>query len=358
VENIAVATGSVDAVFQGECHKMPSISSHQLTEAIERALVSSGHMGTLISQPGDTPVCFLVSGPNLSSLPVWGYIKNLTPADRSDPDEYRIQLSSRILPLTFNSDGPTVLLGYHAELQLFVGFDPNEISTGARTQLSSGYVSLRVVKRARRFGMSFDRDRRNRIAVGLRPDMLVPYFLNAREIHAAADDEGIIRILGRAVTPFSALSGRAFDDDLRQLPFERQRLLRSVRVLARDAGFRKRVLEAYERRCAVSGIQLGLVEAAHILPISITGSSDHVQNGLLLLSQFHRAYDSGLIFLTSDYVMKINPIRVKQLRVQGLDDGIEGFVRSLGKIRLPRTRRDWPDPALIERANAIRGIGA
>ncbi len=337
---------------------MPSVSSRQLTEAIERAFVSSGHIGTLISQPGDTPARFLVSGPNVPSLPVWVYIKNLTPADRSDPDEYRIQLSSRILPLTFNLDGPTVLLGYHAELRFFVGFDANEISTGARTQLSGGYVSLRVVKGARRFGMSFDRDRRNRIAVGLRPDMLVPYCLNAREIHAAADDEGIIRIPGRAVAPFSALSGRTFDDDLRQLPFERQRLLRNVHVLARDAGFRKRVLESYEGRCAVSGIQLGLVEAAHIVPVSVTGSSDHVQNGLSLLSQFHRAYDSGLIFLTSDYVMKINPVRVKQLRIQGLDDGIEEFIRSLGKIRLPRARRDWPDPALIERANEIRGIVA
>ena len=125
-------------------------------------------MGALISHPGDTPGRFLVSGPNLPSLPVWAYIKNLTPADRSDPDEYRIQLSSRILPLAFNPDGPTVLLGYHAALQLFVGFDANEVSTGARTQLSGGYVSLRVVKEARRFGMSFDRDRRNRIAVGLR----------------------------------------------------------------------------------------------------------------------------------------------------------------------------------------------
>jgi putative restriction endonuclease len=282
----------------------------------------------------------------------------LTPADRSDPDEYRIQLSSRILPLAFNPDGPTILLGYHADLRLFVGFDANEVSIGARTQLSGGYVSLRVVRQARRSGMSFDRDRRNRIAVGLRPDMLVAYSLNAQEIHAAADEEEIVQLFGRAVASLGAPGGRASDDDWRHLPYERQRLLKNIHMLTRDAGFRKRVLEAYHQRCAVSGAQLGLVEAAHIVPVSVTGSSDQVSNGISLLPQYHRAYDSGLIFLTSDYVMQINPLRVAQLRADKLDGGMEGFAHALGKIRLPKARRDWPDPSLIERANAVRGIRA
>ena len=110
---------------------MPSIPTRQLIEAIERAFVSSGQMGTLSSHPGDTPH-FLVSRPDLRPFQSGPTLK-LTPADRSDPDEYRIQLSSRILPLAFNPDGPTVLLGYHAALQLFVGFDANEVSTGAGT---------------------------------------------------------------------------------------------------------------------------------------------------------------------------------------------------------------------------------
>lgn len=337
---------------------MPSISHSALVEAVTDAIASTGQTVMRLGEDRD-PVRFVISDPSLGSFPLWVYLRNLTPADRADPDEYRIQLPSQILPLRANPYGPTLLLGYHSESGLFVGFDARTISTGARTQLSGGYVSLRTVKRARRRGMTFDRDRRDRIAVGLRPEMLVPYCLHASDIHAAADENQVVEILSRTAAIFSATDAFAFGDEaLGRIAPERQRMLRSVYVLAREAGFRRRVLDAYDRRCAISGVQLGLVEAAHILPVRYDGSTDQVNNGLSLSPQYHRAYDSGLIYLSSDYVMRMNETRAERLRALQLDAGIEELRRSLGIIRLPRSRRHWPDLALIGRANDARGVVA
>lgn len=332
---------------------MASIQYAELIDAIVSAIESSGQSATVVSDRREVPARILVSGPTQQSIVIWAYVKNLTPADRADPDEYRIQLSGRILPLALNPDGATILLGYHASLKLFVGFDAVAVSSGARTQVSGGYVSLRAVKRARHRGMSFDRDRLGRIAVGLRPEMLIPYCLHASEIHGAASEKDIVRILSRTT---QASNTSDFDINIDQLPLERQRLLRQIRQIVRNAGFRKRVLDAYERRCAISGTQLGLVEAAHILPVSVHGSTDDVPNGLSLAPQFHRAFDCGLIFLTTEYVMKINPERATELKRRSLNIGLRELETSLGRIRLPRTSRLWPDPLLIKRANVARGI--
>ena len=162
---------------------MPSRLYVDLIRAVQIAIASSGHTAVLMSSETEQPFRFALSGQGLSFVTLWVYIKSLTPAARSNPDEYRIQLRSADLPLALNPRGLTVLLGYYSSDNLFVGFDPHTISTGAMTQLSGGYVSLRVVKRSKRDGLSFDRDRRDRIAVGIRPDMLVPYALSAAEIH-------------------------------------------------------------------------------------------------------------------------------------------------------------------------------
>ena len=186
--------------------------------------------------------------------------------------------------------------------------------------------------------------------------MLVPYSLHASEIHAAADEEGITEILDSAAEAFRSPRGRAFNTDDSGISPERRRLLRSVHVLSRDAGFRSRVLEAYGMRCALSGMQLGLVEAAHIVPVCVDGSTDQIQNGVSLLPQYHRAFDSGLIFLTMNYEMRINEARARYLQVNGIGKGLDDFRRSLGRIALPKRQIHWPDRSLIQQANSARGI--
>ncbi|MNV23626.1 hypothetical protein D3C71_1146510 [compost metagenome] len=64
-----------------------------------------------------------------------------------------------------------------------------------------------------------------------------------------------------------------------------------IRVRQGQAEFRAKLLEAYERRCAVTGTRLEpLLEAAHIVPHSM-GTDYRISNGLLLRADIHNLYD-------------------------------------------------------------------
>ena len=114
---------------------------------------------------------------------------------------------------------------------------------------------------------------------------------------------------------------------------------------------------AYNATCAVTGVQLRLVDAAHILPVGAEGSSDATANGLCLSATFHRAFDSALIFLDEAYAMRLNARRAEELRNEGLVAGLEQITAHLDRrIVLPHETRNWPDLEMIRRANAYRQI--
>jgi len=133
-------------------------------------------------------------------------------------------------------------------------------------------------------------------------------------------------------------------------------LLQTVSRAVRDANFRQQVLDAYSHRCAVTRMQLRLVDAAHILPVAVPSSLDDVRNGIALSPTYHRAFDHGLIYVDQNYVMRINPNKEQQLVMLRLNAGIEEFKASLGRIHLPANRRQWPHSSFIKKANKFRGI--
>jgi putative restriction endonuclease len=67
-------------------------------------------------------------------------------------------------------------------------------------------------------------------------------------------------------------------------------------VLRRGQGkFRRNVLNAYDRHCAISGCDaVEALEAAHISQY-LGDAANHVQNGLLLRGDLHTLYDLGLL---------------------------------------------------------------
>ena len=133
----------------------------------------------------------------------------------------------------------------------------------------------------------------------------------------------------------------------------------TVNRLSRAACSRQQVLTAYGNRCAISRFQLRLVDAAHILPVGAEGSTDDIQNGLALSPTFHRAFDNGLVSLDEDYVMRINPTKELQLVALRLDGGLSDFKNLLDKrIHLPPDRQQWPELAIIRKANEYRRISA
>ena len=80
----------------------------------------------------------------------------------------------------------------------------------------------------------------------------------------------------------------------------RKKVLREVAVRQGQPKFRENILEAYGRRCAISGCNLEWVlQAAHISPYNGV-ASNHVSNGLPLRADLHTLFDLGLIMIDSD----------------------------------------------------------
>ncbi len=79
----------------------------------------------------------------------------------------------------------------------------------------------------------------------------------------------------------------------------RQKMLRSIVIRRGQPRFRRDLLEAYDRRCAVTGYDVvEVLEAAHILPYR-GEAFNHLTNGLLLRADLHLLFDLGLIAIDS-----------------------------------------------------------
>jgi putative restriction endonuclease len=73
-----------------------------------------------------------------------------------------------------------------------------------------------------------------------------------------------------------------------------------------QGAFRVRVLDAYARRCAVTGERaLPVLDAAHIQRY-LGPASNHVQNGLALRADIHRLYDAGYVTVTPEYRVEVS----------------------------------------------------
>ena len=128
-------------------------------------------------------------------------------------------------------------------------------------------------------------------------------------------------------------------------------------VVARTRQPRRRIIQAYSSTCAVTGIQLRLVDAAHILPVGADGSTDDTGNGICLSATFHRAFDSALIFLDETYFMRLNTAKAEELAAQNLAGGRNLITAYLDRpITLPKAQSSWPDVGLIRKANEFRQI--
>ncbi len=330
---------------------MPAARSEQLTQAIADAILQSGYAATLVSPPRRQPRRYLVAGPS-DLVAVYVYAWTLTPGGRPQlANEFRIQMTSVQSPLQSFDDGPTILLGFEPSLGLFAGFDVarHRTFTPGSSSVQIDRVALRAAEDS---GLSFHRKTNSEIAVGIRPDMLMAYAMNAGALHRLGGDAKLLRALEQSAREPAPPVGPPPPAS------DRRRLVSEVARLSRDAAFRRRVTFAYGNRCAVTRVQLRLVDAAHILPVGAPGSSDHVQNGIALSPTYHRAFDAGLIYLTEEFEMRISEASVATLRGLGLAGGVEAFRAPLGPIFLPPDPAQRPAPDFIRRANRVRQIGA
>lgn len=113
-----------------------------------------------------------------------------------------------------------------------------------------------------------------------------------------------------------------FDIDISNLPVghERESL---VKVRVNQIFFRQSVLSIYGGRCCITGLDMpSLLVASHIVPWrNDENNRTNPQNGLCLNSLHDRAFDKGLITITTDFKVKISTY----LRKSGSKEFIKDF---------------------------------
>lgn len=332
---------------------MPAVPSHEIVRSIIDAFAECSGTAILVSKESGNPRRFVVQAER-NHFEVWIYIWSLThgggPA--RPEDEYRIQVTGVSSPLQMNPySNHTLLMGFEADTRCFAGFDVEKHHTFS-TNSPSIQIPLTTLHEALQNGLSFAHKGNDEVVIGVRPDQFLTYVQNAQILHKQGAEADVSRLLSQA-TELTDIDG----EELGNLSAERQRIVSTVSRLSRDANFRRKVLAAYEQRCSVTRTQLELVDAAHILPVGIEGSTDEVSNGIALSPTYHRAFDRGLIFLDHGFVMRINEERVQELDALKLTGGLDGFSSCLNnRIHLPQDRNQWPNAHMIQAANQARRI--
>lgn len=115
----------------------------------------------------------------------------------------------------------------------------------------------------------------------------------------------------------------------------------------REASFRRKVCDAYDSRCAITGLRIvngggkSEAQAAHIWSVA-DGGPDLVQNGIALSATVHWLFDRHLISLTDDYRILVSHNKVpSELRTL--------FAKQMDRIHLPADEKLWPHPPYVAR---------
>jgi putative restriction endonuclease len=128
------------------------------------------------------------------------------------------------------------------------------------------------------------------------------------------------------------------------VPFLRPLVELTVTRPFREQAFTRAVRDAYENRCALTGLRLingggrPEVQAAHIMPVALNGP-DSVRNGVALSGTIHWMFDRGLLSIDSDYRILTAP--------SGIPDAVRCLLNKDGRLLPPRDEKYWPHPQFL-----------
>ena len=155
--------------------------------------------------------------------------------------------------------------------------------------------------------------------------------------------------LPRSDGPGEPLAALGCEDE-GQSPFifeqERERVTQLSSRIVRDRLFRRLVLQAYDKRCAVTGLKLingrgrAEVDAAHIRPVEENGP-DILSNGIALSGTAHWMFDRGLISLSDELDILVS-------RQANDPESIRGLINKTGQAIVPSRKFERPHPRFLQ----------
>ena len=336
---------------------MAALRKPVLLGRFEDALRASGLSLLKLADGQEHPASYQIMGPSYSRR-VRVYIWKLTSGGRPPlPDEWRIQVtglqeidgSQRFVP---DLEGQTVILGWCEDFEVFAAWDISKHS-GALGASASIQIRQPALEAARIDGLAPHFKGDAEVAFAVQPAYMGAYLDNQEGLHACGSSEEALSLLEEICKNPQEIT----DSDIAsQLPEPRRYAVVATRKALRDANFKDRVLTAYSNACAMCGIQLRLLDAAHILPAAHPDSTDETSNGVALCALHHRAYDRALVTFDAGYRVHRNETMEQEFVASGLDGGLADFgTRLFPVIRVPPAHADRPAADYIERVNALRG---
>jgi putative restriction endonuclease len=133
------------------------------------------------------------------------------------------------------------------------------------------------------------------------------------------------------------------EEDLPKDGLERERI---VKVRVNQRFFRTTVLTSYASRCCITGLAIPvLLSASHIAPWAKDPNNRmNPRNGLCLNLLHHKAFDAGLITITSEFRVRVSP----SLATSTTPDANERFFARYNNQLAELPRRFLPDASLLE----------
>jgi len=124
-----------------------------------------------------------------------------------------------------------------------------------------------------------------------------------------------------------------------------------VRTRINQGFFRSAVLTAYGARCCISGLSVPqLLNASHIVPWSVDiKNRTNPRNGLCLSAIHDRAFDCGLLTVTSELRVKVSA-KVRALRA---DEGAQALLSRYDGALISAPHRFAPDADFLNYHNKI-----
>ncbi len=282
---------------------------------------------------------------------------------RLNDDERRIQIGRPLIDGQKKRNGKgyrVAFIGFFEGGTAFVAWDPRHVfSLEAKTVVSvyarqSQLAGVEKYQAAvHRFSAKYLKE--TSFAIALPASALGLYLENIEQFHRLPTEDAIQHLLQTHVSIFNEIGlgeRREFDvgDEGKREKFSYER-----KAYPRDPRFKTWVLEAYEKSCCICERQLGIIQAAHIIPHSEPDCPNTVQNGLAMCIEHHRLYDDGLLLPGPDQTLIFNNGRAEYLRQTGQGSGLDEIAAlSENQYTVPDDRGLKPLNEYLERGVSIR----
>jgi putative restriction endonuclease len=113
-----------------------------------------------------------------------------------------------------------------------------------------------------------------------------------------------------------------------------------------QAGFRKRVLRAYQERCAICALRhVELLEASHILRDTHPQGAPVISNGISFCKLHHAAFDSNIVGINADYEIRVRQDVLCEHDGPMLKHGLQGIEGQ--RLHVPRIAEHKPNPSFL-----------